>query len=75
MYPDDQVQAYVRQLGNKLLPKYQRSMAPGTPDKINFQFFVVDQKVTNAFALSNGTVVIYSRMFELLENEAQLGSL
>jgi hypothetical protein len=29
LYPDEQVQAYVRQLGNKLIPEYQRSMAPG----------------------------------------------
>ena len=74
LYPDDQVQTYVRQLGAKLVPEYQRSLLAGSPDKINFQFFVVDQKVTNAFALSNGTVVIYSRMFELLENEAQFAA-
>jgi Peptidase family M48/Domain of unknown function (DUF5666) len=74
LVPDDELQAYVRELGNKLIPEYQRSMPAGTPDKIDFQFFVVDSKVTNAFSLSNGTVIIYSKMFELLENEAQLAS-
>jgi predicted Zn-dependent protease len=75
LYADDQVQSYVRGLGNKLIPEYQRSMEAGAPDKINFQFFVVDEKAANAFSLSNGTVVIYSKFFELLENEAQLAAI
>jgi hypothetical protein len=72
--PNEEVQKYVRELGMSLVPKWQRDLPPGDPQKIPFQFFIVDQKVPNAFALANGTVVLHSGMLTMLENEAQLAA-
>jgi hypothetical protein len=57
-----------------LVPAIQRNLPPGDPNKIPFQFFVVQQKAPNASALANGTVVVHSGILTLLENEAQLAS-
>jgi hypothetical protein len=72
--PNEEVQKYVQELGMSLVPKWQRELMPGDPQKIPFRFFVVDQKVPNAFALANGTVVLHSGMLMMLENEAQLAA-
>ncbi|HEY7388658.1 MAG TPA: M48 family metalloprotease [Bryobacteraceae bacterium] len=74
LLPDAEVQKYVQDLGSSLIPKYQRELPAGDPQKIPFQFFVVDEKVPNAFALANGTVVIHSGLLTVLESEAQLAS-
>jgi hypothetical protein len=75
LFPDQKLQEYVSELGSRLVPEFQRSMPADNPDKINFRFFVVDSKITNAFSLSNGTVVIHSNLIRVLENEAQLASI
>src|SRR4051812_49398672 len=67
-----EVQQYIQELGKSLVPQWQRDLPAGDPQKIPFQFFLVDQKVPNAFALANGTVVLHSGMLTMLENEAQL---
>ena len=72
--PNEEIQKYVQELGMSLVPQYQRSLLANDPQKIPFQFFVVDQKVPNAFALANGTVVLHSSMLTMLENEAQLAA-
>jgi hypothetical protein len=72
--PNEDVQKYVREVGMSLVPKWQRDLPSSDPQKIPFQFFVVDEKVPNAFALANGTVVLYSGMLMMLENEAQLAA-
>lgn len=72
--PSEEAQAYVNQIGESLIPSYQRNLADDDPNKIPFKFYLVQGKQVNAFSLPNGVIVIYSRMFELLENEAQLAS-
>ena len=74
LVPNSEVQKYVQDLGMSLVPAIQRDLPPGDPNKIPFQFFVVEQKVPNAFALANGTVVVHSGILTLLENEAQLAA-
>jgi hypothetical protein len=74
LIPNEEVQKYVQELGMSLVPKWQRDLPPGDPQKIPFQVFVVDEKVPNAFALANGTVVLNSGMLTMLENEAQLAA-
>jgi len=71
---NEEAQVYVRQLGEKLIPAYQKEMPADDPDKVPFRFYLVEGKQANAFALPNGVVVIFSPMFELLQNEAQLGT-
>ena len=72
--PNEEAQAYVHRIGENLIPSYQRSLADDDPNKIPFKFYLVQGKQVNAFSLPNGVIVIFSPMFELLENEAQLAS-
>ena len=74
LVPSEEAQEYVRQLGESLIPPYQKSLPAGDPSKIPFQFYLVKGKTANAFALPNGVIVIFSPMFEILENETQLAS-
>jgi Zn-dependent protease with chaperone function len=75
LLPSEEVQQYVRTLGASLIPAYQRDLPQGDPRKIPFQWHVIDNKEANAIALANGTVVVNSGLFQVLENEAQLASI
>lgn len=72
MLPSDEVQQYVRRVGESLIPASQKDLADGDPNKFPFQFFVVEKNAPNAFAVANGTVVVHSGLFRAVENEAQL---
>lgn len=74
LLPNNEVQAYVQNLGKSLIPKYLVDVPETDPSKIPFQFFVVINKEANAFALPNGTIVVHSGLLTLAENEAQLAS-
>ncbi len=73
--PDRQVQDYVNRIGHQLIPEYQRNLPEAGSGKIPFRFYVVENRVPNAFALPNGIVVIHSSMFDVLENEAQFAAI
>jgi hypothetical protein len=73
--PDEVVQEYVASIGRRLLPEYQRQLADTDVTRIPFQFFVVNEKQPNAFALPNGVVVIHSGLFGVVENEAQFAAI
>jgi len=75
LVPSDEIQQYVRQLGESLMPQYYKDLPDGDPSKLRFQFFVVKQKEMNAFALANGVIVVNSGVFRFVENEAQLAFL
>jgi hypothetical protein len=74
LIPDERVQGYVAAIGNSLVPAYQRDRSPTDPARLNFRFFVVNDKTANAFALANGTVVVNAGLFTVLDNEAQLAA-
>lgn len=74
LLPSDEVQQYVTQLGHRLVPGYQRDLAEGTPHKIPFRFYVIQNDAANAFALPNGIIVVHSGLIDLLDNEAQLAA-
>lgn len=67
LYPDERLQAYVDQVGNKLV---KNSMARDTPYKYSFHLLADDQTI-NAFALPGGPTFITHALFKQL-NEAQL---
>ncbi|MBT2161893.1 M48 family metalloprotease [Zobellia barbeyronii] len=67
LYPDEKLQAYVDQIGNKLV---QNSIARETPYAYDFHLLADDQTI-NAFALPGGPVFITYALFRQL-NEAQL---
>jgi hypothetical protein len=70
-----EVQAYIADVGRRLLPAYQRDLPDEDPAKIPFKFYVVRDADFGASALPNGVVIVHSRVFEVLQNEAQLASI
>ena len=67
LYPDERLQAYVDQVGNKLV---KNSIARDTPYKYDFHLLADDQTI-NAFALPGGQCFITYALFSQL-NEGQL---
>ncbi len=74
LLPNDDVQNYIKTVGASLIPRYQRDLSASDPRKIPFQWYVVENKEANAFALANGTVIVYSGLLDVLANEAQLAA-
>ncbi|HEY8559869.1 MAG TPA: M48 family metalloprotease [Pyrinomonadaceae bacterium] len=74
LLPNQEVQEYVRRLGESLIPPHQKLLPAGDPQKIPFKFYVLSNKQANAFATANGIIAINSGMLMLLENEAQLAA-
>jgi len=72
--PSQAVQDYVNQLGWSLVPDYQRRLRDSHPQKINFQFRVIQAKSFNAATYPMGMIIIHSDVFRILENEAQLAA-
>ena len=67
LYPDEQLQAFVDAVGNKLV---RNSIAKDTPYEYDFHLLADDQTI-NAFALPGGQCFITYALFKQL-NEAQL---
>ena len=74
IFPNQALQDYVNSLGWSLIPDYQRMLPDSNPQKIHFQFRVVQAKGFNAGTYPMGMIVIHSDVFRLLENEAQLAA-
>ena len=68
------IQRYVADLGWQLVPPYQRDLPDGDPQKLAFKFYVVKLDQAGATSLANGVVMVFSRTFEILQNEAELAS-
>jgi Zn-dependent protease with chaperone function len=73
--PDQEVQDYVARVGRSLVPAYQRGLNDRDANKIPFRFYVIQERVPNAFALPNGIVVVHSSIFDIVENEAQFSAI
>jgi len=72
--PSQEVQDYVNHLGWSLVPEYQRVLPDSNPQKIHFQFRVVQAKGLNAGSYPMGMIIVHSDVFRVLENEAQLAA-
>lgn len=68
------IQQYIADLGSRLVPPYQRDLPDGDPQKLAFKFYVVKLDQAGATSLANGVVLVFSRTFEILQNEAELAS-
>lgn len=68
LYPNEDYQALVDNVGNKLV---QFSIATKTPYEYDFHL-LADPKTINAFALPGGQIFITYALFSKLENEDQL---
>jgi predicted Zn-dependent protease len=67
LYPDDKLQAYVQQLGERLAAASER---PGLP----WTFRVVDDEMVNAFALPGGYIYVTRGILAHFNSEAELAS-
>lgn len=68
LHPNKQYQAFVDQVGNKLV---ESSLAAKTPYKYEFHL-LADDRTINAFALPGGQIFITYALFSKLDNEDQL---
>jgi len=68
LYPNEQYQALVDQVGKKLV---NNSIAKDTPYQYDFHL-LADQQAINAFALPGGQICITYALFSKLQNEDQL---
>lgn len=66
LYPDEEVQRYLRSIGYRI--------ANHTPRRVNYQFYLVNSKDMNAFALPGGPVFINRGILLNLDNESQLAA-
>ncbi len=64
LYPDEEVQSYVREIGNKIARHAER--------KLPYEFFVVNSGILNAFALPGGKIFITRGLLLELDNESEL---
>ena len=65
-YPAPELQAYRRRVGQRLVSQ---AGVPGS-----YRFFVLDQPVANAHALSSGYVFVTRGLLALLDDEAELAA-
>jgi hypothetical protein len=66
-----EVQEYIADLGARLVPPFQRDLPGDDPAKIPFRFHVVRSDMAGAMAAAS-VILVYTRTFEILDNEAQL---
>ncbi|MEZ0323056.1 MAG: M48 family metalloprotease [Hydrogenothermaceae bacterium] len=64
LYPDREVQNYIRKVGYRI--------AEHTPRKVDYQFYLVNSKDVNAFALPGGPVFVNRGLILILDNESEL---
>jgi len=74
-YDDPAVQARVGEIGSRLIPPYQRSLADTDPSKIYFRFVVIDSGLFNdALSMSSGVILIPRQVVERMQNDDQLAT-
>jgi hypothetical protein len=73
--PNADIQTYIADLGASLVPPYQRDLSDDDPAKIQFRFYIVRRDQPGAVSLATGVVLVYTRTFEILKNEAQMASM
>ena len=73
-HPDQQAQAYVDQVGNRLLKSLNNALKKqGRQNPYRFDFHLLnDDQVVNAFALPGGQIFITAALYKQLETEGQL---
>ena len=66
LYPDEEVQSYVRELGMRI--------ASLAPRRLPYRFYVVNSSTQNAFALPGGPVFVTRGLLLMIENESELAA-
>jgi hypothetical protein len=66
-------QRYLADLGRRLVPAFQRDLPSDDAAKIPFRFYVIRSQRPGATAVAS-VILMHSRTFEILKNEAQMAS-
>jgi hypothetical protein len=80
-FKDDVMQARIEEIGNSLIPAYQRALPNSDPAKINFRFQVVDNKhfcsllACEAYAMPSGIIQVPHQIVERIQNDSQLAAI
>ncbi|MEM6769040.1 MAG: M48 family metallopeptidase [Bacteroidota bacterium] len=70
---DIALQGYINQVGYRLLPEHAAEQQV-VGSEVNYRFYVIEDKVPNAFAFPNGMIFIHTGLLDIIENEAQLAA-
>jgi hypothetical protein len=79
-FKNDAMQARVEEIGNSLVPDYQRALPGSDPAKIHFRFQVVDNKhfcgllACEAYAMPGGIIQVPHQIVERMQNDSQLAA-
>lgn len=69
------LQDRVEQIGLRLVPEYQKSLADDVPARISFRFYVVnDERVESGLDCKPGLVLLPKRYLERLQNDDQVAA-
>lgn len=72
---DAQFQDRVRKIGDRLVPGFQKSMAPSDPQKINFQFLIFKKDLMYVpETLQDGRIVLPKTIVGMLQNDDQIAA-
>ncbi len=72
---DKAAQDRVQRIGDRLVPAYQKALAAKDPAKIDFHFYVMDDKSLHSDASApNGLVLIPTQMLDRLQNDDQVAA-
>jgi hypothetical protein len=75
LFKDPAMQARISEIGNKLIPAYQRALPEANPAKIHFRFELVDEKSWHdALTLSSGIIFVPRQVVERMQNDSQLAT-
>ena len=75
LFKDPAMQARISEIGNKLIPAYQRALPDANPAKIHFRFELVNEKSWHdALTLSSGIIFVPRQVVERMQNDSQLAT-
>jgi len=74
-YKNPEMQAHIDEIGNKLIPDFQRNLPDSDPTKIHFRFQLIDTNwFLEAFALPSGIILVPHQVVERTQNDSQLAA-
>lgn len=75
LFENPTMQARVSEIGNKLIPAYQRALPDADPAKIHFRFELVNEKGWHdALTLPSGIIFVPRQVVERMQNDSQLAT-
>ncbi len=75
-HEDVDMQSRIDRIGTSLIPAYQRDLLPDDITRIDFRFYIVDNKdLGSFFGLENGVVLVPYQIVQQLKNDSQVAAL